>query len=95
MPLEGISGKALGIGTTLLLSSEGMLVESSNPLPVNKDLVWTFSGVPKLRWIAVRGTIVKVDAGTKGTSLRRCHVVFDASPTPERRTLLDYLDESE
>lgn len=92
---EGISGKALGLGTTFLLTSKGMLVESSNSLPLNRELVWTFSGVPKLRWLAVRGTISKMDVGAKGTGLRRYQVIFDTNPTPERRTLLDYLDESE
>lgn len=92
---EGISGKALGLGTTVLLTPKGMLVESSNSLPVHKDLVWTFSGVPKLRWLAVRGAISRMDAGSKGAGLRRYEVVFDANPTPERRKLLDYLEESE
>ncbi len=92
---EGISGKALGLGTTVLLTAKGMLVESSNSLPVHKDLVWTFSGVPKLRWLAVRGAISRMDTGSKGAGLKRYEVIFDASPTPERRKLLDYLEESE
>ena len=91
---EGISGKALGLGTTLLLTPQGMLVESSNSFPLHKDLVWTFSGVPQLRWLAVRGTISTVDAGARGTGLRRYHVDFDTGPAPERRTLLNFLDES-
>jgi len=43
---------------TLNISSEGMLVESTKPLPIGKVFLWTFQGIKDLEGFTIKGQIL-------------------------------------
>ncbi len=90
---DGPAGQPIGMATSVTINAGGMLIESVGPVPIGKRLMWTFSGIPRLKGMPFPGVVLKEEQNPMGGKLRLYIVKFDDNARKQRKVLADYLDE--
>lgn len=85
--------KVIATVVTLSISATGMLVEALKPLPVGKDYVWSFAGVPGLKDLMIPGRIIREDPMATALSSKRYVVQFDPAAEEQQKALGAFLEQ--
>ena len=78
---------------TLNITASGMLIEAVKPLPVGKDYVWSFIGVPDLKDLMIPGKIIREEPMISALSSKRYVVQFDPMAQDKQKILGAFLEQ--